>query len=102
EQMPHLSCWLNHAARYHLRAMDETALVEAVEGMSRRSGLRLSGGLPERMARDTRSEGGRLPMLGHTLHRLWSMRGNAVVTHERYEQLGGVGGALARRRARIR
>jgi len=102
EQMPLLTRGLDQAVRYHLRAMDEAAMAEVVEAMARRAGLRLEEGLPERMARDTRNERSRLPLLGHTLRKLWSMRGTAPLTHERYEQLGGVGGALARRRARIR
>ncbi|WP_239470929.1 protein kinase domain-containing protein [Archangium violaceum] len=96
EQLPRLARQLNQAARYHLRAMEEEALTQVIQGMAQRAGLRLSEGLPERMVREARSEGSQLPLLGHTLRGLWSSRSGALLTHERYEQLGGVGGALAR------
>ncbi len=101
EQMPHLSRQLNEAARYHLRPMEEAALTQVIVGMAQRAGLRLSEGLPSRMVRDSRSEGGRLPLLGDALHGLWSQRSGVLLTHERYEQLGGVGGALARRAEQV-
>ncbi len=96
EQMPRLARQLNAATRYHLRAMEEEALTQVIQGMARCAGLRLSEGLPARMVRDVRSEGSQLPLLGHALRGLWSLRSGALLTHERYEQLGGVGGALAK------
>jgi serine/threonine protein kinase/tetratricopeptide (TPR) repeat protein len=96
EQLPRLARQLNHAARYHLRAMEEESLTQVIQGMAQRAGLRLSEGLPERMVHDASSEGSRLPLLGHALRSLWMMRSGALLTHERYEQLGRVGGALAR------
>lgn len=96
DQLPHLARQLNEAGRYHVRPLDEEGLTQVIQGMAQRSGLRLSEGLPTRMVRDVRSEGSQLPLLGHALRGLWSLRSGALLTHERYEQLGGVGGALAR------
>lgn len=96
DQLPRLARQLNEAGRYHLRTMDEEELTRVIHGMAQRAGLRLSEGLPTRMVRDVRSEGSQLPLLGHALRGLWSLRSGALLTHERYEQLGGVGGALAR------
>ncbi|MDY7230248.1 protein kinase domain-containing protein [Hyalangium rubrum] len=96
EQLPRLSRQLNEAVRYYLRPMEDEALTQAIHGMAQRAGLRLSEGLPERMVRDTTSESSRLPLLSHTLRGLWALRHGTSLTHERYEQLGGVGGALAR------
>ncbi|WNG58087.1 protein kinase [Archangium gephyra] len=96
EQMPHLERQLNRATRYHLRAMEEEALTQVIHGMAQRAGLRLSEGLPTRMVREVRSEGSPLPLLGHALRGLWPLRSGTLLTHEHYEQLGGVGGALAR------
>lgn len=96
EQMPSLSRQLQAAARIPLLPMSDEALAQVVHGMARFAGLRLSEGLAERMVKDARSEGGRLPLLGHALRGLWSQSGGALLTHEHYERLGGVGGALAR------
>lgn len=94
--LPRLARQINEAARYVLNAMEESALTQVIQGMAQRAGLRLSEGLAERMVRDATSEGSQLPLLGHTLQGLWALRRGSTLTHERYEQLGGVGGALAR------
>ncbi|WP_437485768.1 protein kinase [Sorangium sp. So ce1014] len=100
EQMPGLARLLNSKAlRYHLGPMDEAALAQVIRGMAARAGLRLSDGLPERMVRDAAGTDGRLPLLGHTLRSLWSSRAAGELTHEPYEQIGGVSGALARHAA---
>ncbi|SDF23237.1 AAA ATPase domain-containing protein [Myxococcus virescens] len=95
EQMPSLPHHLHAAARFPLLPMGDEALSQVVQGMAGRARLRLSEGLAERMVQDVRSEGGRLPLLGHTLQRMWMLSGGAPLTHEHYERLGGVGGALA-------
>ncbi|WNG56553.1 serine/threonine-protein kinase PknK [Archangium gephyra] len=101
EQMPQMAARLNQAARYHLRPMEEDALTQVIEGMAQRVGLRLSEGLSLRMVRDARSEGSQLLLLGQALRALWSLRSGTRLTHERYEQLGGVGGALAQQAERL-
>ncbi|WP_437876878.1 nSTAND1 domain-containing NTPase [Sorangium sp. So ce513] len=100
EQAPGLARLLNSkASRYHLGPMDEEALAQVIRGMAARAGLRLSERLPERMVRDAAGTDGRLPLLGHTLRSLWASRAAATLTHEHYEQIGGVSGALARHAA---
>ncbi|MFP2925009.1 protein kinase domain-containing protein [Pyxidicoccus sp. 3LG] len=96
EQLPSLARQLHAAARFPLLPMEDEALTHVIQGMARHVGLRLSEGLAERMVKDARSEGGRLPLLGHALRGLWALSGGAMLTHEHYERLGGVGGALAR------
>lgn len=97
QQTPELARILNSAAsRYHLHPMREEALAQVTLGMASRAGLRLSRDLAERMVRDAASADGRLPLLGHTLRSLWSARSGSELTHEHYEQMGGVTGALAR------
>ncbi|WP_434045155.1 MULTISPECIES: nSTAND1 domain-containing NTPase [Sorangium] len=99
-QAPGLARLLNtRASRYHLGPMDEEALALVIRGMAARAGLRLSEDLPQRMVRDAAGTDGRLPLLGHTLRSLWSSRAAAALTHEHYEQIGGVSGALARHAA---
>jgi tetratricopeptide (TPR) repeat protein len=95
EQLPALSRQLHGAARYPLLPMEESALEQVIQGMAWHAGLKLSEGLAARMVRDARSESGRLSLLGHALRGLWALSRGAVLTHEHYEQLGGVGGALA-------
>ncbi|AEI63905.1 serine/threonine-protein kinase [Corallococcus macrosporus] len=95
EQMPSLPHHLHAAARFPLLPMGDKALSQVVQGMAGRARLRLSEGLAERMVQEVRREGGRLPLLGHTLQRMWMLSGGAPLTHEHYERLGGVGGALA-------
>ncbi|KYF57422.1 hypothetical protein BE08_43470 [Sorangium cellulosum] len=102
EQAPGLARLLNSkASRYHLGPMDEEALAQVIRGMAARAGLRLSERLPERMVRDAAGTDGRLPLLGHTLRSLWASRAAATLTHEHYEQIGGVSGALARHAAML-
>jgi eukaryotic-like serine/threonine-protein kinase len=100
EQTPEMARLLNgKAARYHLHPMREEALAQVIRGMAARAGLRLSEDLAERMVRDAAGAEGRLPLLGHTLRSLWSARSGVELTHHQYEQMGGVGGALARQAA---
>ncbi|WP_437683933.1 nSTAND1 domain-containing NTPase [Sorangium sp. So ce131] len=102
EQTPGLARLLNNkASRYHLRPMAEEALEQVILGMADRAGLQLSEGLPERMVRDAAGTDDRLPLLGHTLRSLWSSRAAAALTHEHYERIGGVGGALAHHAAQL-
>lgn len=96
EHMPLLAACFRDAVRIQLRPMEEGALIEVILGMARRAGLRISEGLPQRMARDAAGEGSQLALLGHFLLELWSLHGSAPLTHERYEKLGGVGRALTR------
>ncbi|WP_044241847.1 serine/threonine-protein kinase [Chondromyces apiculatus] len=97
EQMPKLARILNQASRHHLLPLDEEGLREVTLGMAQRAGLALSEKLAGRMVRDAASAGCQLLLLGHTLRMLWSASGaTSEDLAQRYEQLGGVGGALAR------
>ncbi|ATB51346.1 serine/threonine protein kinase [Corallococcus macrosporus DSM 14697] len=95
EQLPSLSRHLHAAARFPLLPMEEAALERVVKGVARNVGLRLEPGLASRMVLDARDEGGRLPLLGQALRGLWALNDGAPLTQGHYEQLGGVGGALA-------
>ncbi|QSQ12135.1 serine/threonine-protein kinase [Myxococcus landrumensis] len=95
ELLPGVSQLLHRAARYPLLPMDEGTLVTVVRDMAKQAGLRLSDGLEMRMARDAKGEGGGLPLLGHALRSLWATSGGAQLTHQHYDRMGGVGGALS-------
>lgn len=100
DRLPCLAGMLGDTAlRYQVRPMGEEALTRVIHGMAARAGLRLSEGLPERMVRDATGTDSPLPLLGHVLRGLWSPRGGASLTHERYERIGGVTGALSRQAA---
>lgn len=94
EQLPGLAKMLNRAARYHLRAVDDAALVPVVEGMAQRSGLRLAAGLAETMVRDAGQSEARLSLIGHALQTLWLCREGNTATQATYERMQGVVGAL--------
>jgi WD40 repeat protein len=53
-------------------------------------------GLVDRILDDAGSEPGHLPLVEFTLDRLWSLRRAGMLTHQAYEDLGRVPGALAR------
>lgn len=85
-----------HAWRYDLLPIDEAALFEIVGGMANLGGLRLENGLAQKIVHDATGNDYRLPLLGHTLHNLWTLRRTGEITHEQYNEMGGVGGALAK------
>ncbi|MER6841778.1 trypsin-like peptidase domain-containing protein [Streptomyces platensis] len=57
-------------------------------------GVGYEAGLVERVLAEAGEEPGTLPLLGFTLDRLWRNQEGGVLTHESYEALGGVAGAL--------
>lgn len=65
-----------------------------IEGPARKVGLRLDEGLVEVLRRDVGAEPGALPLLEYTLDQLWERREGNRLTHQAYEELGGVAGAL--------
>jgi tetratricopeptide (TPR) repeat protein/tRNA A-37 threonylcarbamoyl transferase component Bud32 len=96
EQLPSLARQFPGAARYTLPPMDGAALEQVIQGMAWHSGLQLGEGLAARIVDDARRESARLPLLGHALRELWALSRGALLTPAHYEQLGGVGGSLAR------
>ncbi|WP_380282567.1 trypsin-like peptidase domain-containing protein [Kitasatospora purpeofusca] len=66
-----------------------TAPVEAVPG------IRYEAALVDRILEDTGTEPGALPLLGFTLDLLWQEQSGGLLTHEAYQNLGGVTGALS-------
>ncbi len=79
-----------------LAPMTEEALTCAVEEPVRIvPGLRLEDGLIRRLVNDAVGEPGCLPLLQFTLTQLWRRREANTLTHAAYEEIGGVGGALA-------
>lgn len=58
--------------------------------------VRMEGDLAARIVDDVAHAPGQLPLLQFALDKLWGKQTNGVLTHAAYDELGGVGGALAR------
>ncbi|WP_437275861.1 CHAT domain-containing protein [Sorangium sp. So ce375] len=82
--------------RVFVAQMKPAQMREAVEEPARRVGLALDPGLAARMIADVGVEPGALALLEYTLDLLWQRRAGRTLSTERYEELGGVFGALER------
>lgn len=71
------------------RPTDEE-LREVIEGPARRGGLRLEGGLADRMLDDVRSDPAPLAVLSEILRETWNHRKGRILTTEAYEQVRGL------------
>jgi hypothetical protein len=79
-----------------LAPMTTEALTRAVEEPVRAvPGLRIEDGLTPRLVKDAVHEPGCLPLLQFALTQLWLRREDNTLKHSAYDEIGGVGGALA-------
>ncbi|MBV9139873.1 MAG: TIR domain-containing protein [Pseudonocardiales bacterium] len=91
---PHLAPLPIHCMT--LRPLDAAMLPRVIEGPARLAGLGVDPELVSRMVTDTAS-GDALPLLAFTLEQLaTSLPRGAALSPQRYDQLGGVQGALTR------
>jgi len=81
----------------NLGPMEPEELRRAIVEPAEAAGLRFEPGLAERILEDVAEEPGGLPLLEFALTELWERRRAGLLTHEAYEQIGGVAGAIARR-----
>ena len=86
-----------------LAAMTPAEVTQAITQPARATGLRLQGGLAERLmldlgvSADERAyEAGRLPLLAYALRATWQRRNGSRLTIKGYEATGGIGGAIAK------
>ncbi len=103
------SDFLEHCAQYpdlkdyllensvHMRPMTRDALVRSIEEPAREVGLTFEKDLIERMLDDLDNASSALPLLQHTLLELYNRRDGQRLTHEAYNAIGGIEGALTRR-----
>ncbi|AUX29114.1 MULTISPECIES: CHAT domain-containing protein [Sorangium] len=84
----------DEAHRVFVAQMKPAQLRDVVEEPARRVGLELDPGLAARMIADVGAEPGALPLLEYTLDLLWQRRAGRALSSARYEELGGVFGAL--------
>jgi hypothetical protein len=78
-----------------LGPMNRKELQDAIEKPARLLGVRIEGGLSERLLEAVGEEPGNLPLLEFALTQLWSRRRYRMLTHAAYEEIGGVKQALA-------
>jgi Tol biopolymer transport system component len=94
-----LADWLEGCV-VNIGPMMEGELRRAVVEPARSAGVHFEAGLVERFLEDVRGEPGALPLLEFALTELWERRQGGLLTHEAYEEFGGVGGAIAQRAER--
>jgi len=80
-----------------LGPMTRDELREAIKRPSAEVRLRFESGLVDRLLGDARDEPGRLPLLEFALEELWQHRRGDLLTHEAYEQMDCLSGAIAAR-----
>ncbi|MCX2732638.1 serine protease [Saccharopolyspora sp. NFXS83] len=87
---------LNRAV-WFLEPMSRQQLAAAIEEPAAHvGGLAFEAGLAQRILDDTSDEPGTLPLVSLVLEQLWENRHGAWLTHQAYEHLGRVPGALSR------
>ncbi|MCP4409130.1 MAG: hypothetical protein GY807_15510 [Gammaproteobacteria bacterium] len=79
-----------------LRPMNPDELRMAIEKPAELRGMTFEAGLVERVLEDVRNEPGNLPLLEFALTQLWEQQSQGELTHEAYEAIGRVDGALSR------
>lgn len=79
-----------------LGPMTRLELERAIEKPARKAGVRFEPGLVERILDDVGDNQGNLPLLEFALTLLWDEQEGGWLTHEGYEKIGRVEGALAR------
>ena len=84
-------------ATFAVTPMTSTELHDAITLPAERAGVRFEPGLVATMVGDVVARPGALPLLQFALTELFEQRINGVVTTDAYNELGGIGGAIARR-----
>ena len=79
-----------------LTPMTHVEMKTAIEEPARQIGVTFAPGLVERIVDDVEYEPGQLPLLEFALTLLWERQEKKQLTHEAYEEIGRVDGALAR------
>ena len=81
-------------ASVFLSSMTHEELKDVIEKPAQMLGLEIESGVTERILQDVENEPGILPLLEFTLTQLWERRNNNMLTHQAYEQIGGIQTAL--------
>ncbi len=78
-----------------LSSMNADELTAAMEKPAEKLGVNLQSGLTGRILQDLVNEPGNLPLLEFALTQLWEKQDFRILTHESYDEIGGVKQALA-------
>ncbi|NEO61215.1 MAG: trypsin-like serine protease [Moorea sp. SIO4G2] len=78
-----------------LGPMNQEELQKVIEQPAQLLGVRIESGLTERILEAVEDEPGYLPLLEFALTLLWAKQQNGQLTHQAYEDIGGVEKALA-------
>lgn len=81
----------------NLGLMTRVELRRAIENPAGAVGLEFESGLTERILEHIEDEPGNLPLLEFALTELWEMRQGQLLTNEKYDEIGGVEGAISKR-----
>ena len=76
--------------------MNRVELRAAIEKPAEKQGAAFEAGLVERILDDVGEEPGNLPLLEFALTLLWDQMENGWMTHQVYDEIGRVEGALSR------
>ena len=79
-----------------IRSMNWQELREIIEKPAEKLGVNFEAGLVERILKDVDKQPGNLPLLEFALTELWQKRQAKILTHNSYEEIGEVSGALTR------
>uniref|UniRef100_UPI0039C72C90 NACHT and WD repeat domain-containing protein n=1 Tax=Scytonema sp. PCC 10023 TaxID=1680591 RepID=UPI0039C72C90 len=78
-----------------LSSMNHKELQAAIEQPAQKLEVQLEDGLTQRILDDVGQEPGNLPLLEFALTRLWEKQVHHVLTHQAYDEIGGVKKAIA-------
>ena len=78
-----------------LSSMNQEELQAAIEQPAQKLEVQLEDGLTQRILDDVGQEPGNLPLLEFALTRLWEKQVHRVLTHQAYDEIGGVKKAIA-------
>lgn len=79
----------------NLSGMNQSELRQAIAFPAQKMGVKLEPGLTDKLINSLNKQSGRLPLLEFTLTQLWSQQHNGWLTHQTYDNIGGVECALA-------
>ncbi|MFO0779429.1 MAG: SUMF1/EgtB/PvdO family nonheme iron enzyme [Nitrospira sp.] len=84
-------------AQINVGSMTRTELEQTITSPARRVEMSFADGLVARILDDVGDEPGHLPLLEFVLKRLWEDRQGPELSHQAYEAMGGLQGAVAKR-----
>ena len=85
-----------YQADIKLGPMNRNEMARAIENPALQQSAAFEEGLVERILNDVDNEPGSLPLVQFALTQLWSLQHDGQLTHQAYESINGVTGALAR------